>query len=37
MLGKEVATIDKGTRVIEVSVYNAYDQDNLEIDIEYES
>ena len=35
--GKEVATIDKNTRIIEVSAHEAYDQDDLEIDIEHES
>jgi len=35
--GKEVATIERGTRVVEVSAHDAYDQDDLEIDIEHES
>jgi len=35
--GKEVATIDKNTRIIEVSAHETYDQDDLEVDIEHES
>jgi len=35
--GKEVATIERGTRVVEVSAHNAYDQDDLEIDVEHKS
>ena len=35
ILGKEVATIEKGSRVVEVSVYNTYDQDDLKADIKY--
>jgi hypothetical protein len=37
MPGKEVATIERGTRVVEVSAYDAYDQDDLEDAIDHES
>jgi len=35
--GKEVATIERGTRVVEVSAHEAYDQDDLDADTEHES
>jgi len=35
--GKEVTTIERGTRVVEVSAYDAYDQDDLEDAIDHKS
>ena len=35
--GKEVTTIERGPRVVEVSAYDAYDQDDLEDAIDHKS
>ena len=36
-LGKQVATIEQGTKVVEVSAYNAYNQDDLKDTVNYKS